>query len=81
MSSEPVQLVPRDASWDVERQKEIVEMLEAWLDRAKNGELAIVAVAAALPDGSISSSYSKGDHYWHLLGAVADLQHRLVAHE
>jgi hypothetical protein len=58
--------------------KETVEILEAYLVKAKSGVIEGVAIAAILPDGSSDTQSSSTDHFQRLIGAVAILQHRMI---
>lgn len=45
---------------DTEAQAAIVEVLEKWLERAKNGEITAIAIAAARSDGGQTTQYDSG---------------------
>jgi hypothetical protein len=58
---------------------DVVEKLEEALEKAKSGELSSVAIAIVYRDGCTGSSWSAPLSYSILIGAVARLQHRLIA--
>ncbi len=61
--------------------KTVVTLLEEALELVRRGEIASVAIAAMTPTLEASSCYSLGDSTSsELAGAVAILQHRLIAH-
>ncbi|WP_333790621.1 hypothetical protein [Sphingorhabdus sp.] len=56
-----------------------VEVLERMLERARNGEIATVAIAALTVDNSAVFTYSQQMSGIGLLGACTLLQHDLTA--
>jgi hypothetical protein len=56
---------------------EVVEILERWLQKAKNGQLTSVAIVGLEPDGSACHERSGTAQHIALIGAVARLLHRM----
>jgi hypothetical protein len=56
---------------------EIIKILEEWLDRAKSGELAAVAIAGARSDGGQTTEFNSGTNsHLTLNSAIATLAFR-----
>jgi len=55
----------------------VVARLEEMLADARAGKITAVAIAAVASDGASTQSWSEGDDFGEMLGAVARLQHRL----
>lgn len=79
--TETLSLITRAESWHNEVCEDVVKTLETMLERAKTGELQGVAIAATTIDGATVTTYSKMDRTGLLLGALARLQHRIIAAE
>lgn len=60
-------------------QKEIVEMAEKLLERAKKGDFEGLAIVASFPDGSCYTSYTRSMNFHALVSGLAILQHRMIA--
>ena len=56
---------------------DLIETLEAVLEKARAGELSSVAVAYVYRDGTIGRGWSTPPCYGTLVGAVSGLQHRM----
>lgn len=59
--------------------QEVVDLLETTLAQARAGEISSVAVAVVYRSGNTSDGWSKMLSHSTLIGAVARLQHRLIA--
>ena len=46
--------------------------------RDRDGEMAAIALVVVHPDGSIGHAYVSEDHFFPLLGALRDLEHRML---
>lgn len=57
--------------------REVVSILEDYLEMAKQGEITSVAIAAVLSDGAVMHQASTTDQQPILLGAVTRLLHRM----
>ena len=59
----------------------LLQAVEKWVqDRRSDGSrLAGIAIVSVQADGTISTFYDGGDKHFALLGAVAELQHRMVS--
>lgn len=62
----------------IEPREEVIEMLEALLSRAKEGQVVALAYACLHPDGTMGTAYNKGLHGVHLVAATAILSHRIT---
>lgn len=58
--------------------KEIVGILEEWLDHARRGDFLCVGLVAVCRDHSILSRASAGDGLASLLGGLSILQYRML---
>lgn len=58
--------------------RETVELLEDLVCRAKNGEVAEIAIACIMPDGTPASLYAAGPKSLALLGAIELLKRELA---
>jgi hypothetical protein len=76
MKSKMLKLVTRPEKISAEA----VDMLEHYLQRAKNGEITAVAIVAIEPNGSATHQATSSDHWVALLGAVTRLLHRMQLH-
>lgn len=56
---------------------EVVDLLERYLQLAKQGDIVMVAVAAVEPGGAAVHEASASDQHMLLLGAVTRLLHRM----
>lgn len=57
----------------------VSDIVEKWLkDRQEGPPLAAVAIVAVHADGSIGTMYDCGDKYFSLVGAMIELQHRMM---
>lgn len=74
---EPLRLITQPESWAKEAQPNIIEVLEDWLRRAKDGELVGVALAGECIDGMTITCITPTKHRGMLLGAVSQVQYRL----
>lgn len=59
-----------------EPDKDVVELLERWLDRARRGEIVAVAVAGVAPNRDITTEWHGGAGANSMLAAMAYLQFR-----
>ena len=60
-------------------QADVIETLERFLERARDGEITAVAIAALTPDSNSIHAYSQQMNGLPLLGACNLLQHDLAA--
>lgn len=58
---------------------EVVKMLRELLAQAEAGDIEGLAYAAQLPNGSCLTESSTTDQFQRLIGAVAILQHDMIA--
>lgn len=61
-------------------QQDLIEMLERYLDAAKQGQITCVAMAAITPDRSAIYTFSEPDDALALMGAVRLLDRMLATH-
>ena len=58
----------------------VIEMLERFIERAKRGEIAAVALVIVTPAGGTTHAWEIGDSTWPpIVGAVSMLHHAMVA--
>lgn len=72
--SNPIQLVTRPNLLN----QEVIEVLEHWLEMAKNGEILSVAIAAIREDLASHTQWSSCDNMQLLIGAAAILEYKLI---
>lgn len=61
--------------------QEIVETLEKWLERAKQGDLRGVGIFGVRADGSVTTEFFKGEREncnHHMVSGASMLHHRVV---
>lgn len=61
--------------------EEVVEMLEEWLQRARDGKVQVVGLAGVKPDGTIATEWrglSNGGLH-ELNSAISIMQYRILA--
>lgn len=61
-------------------QKDVIEVLETWLEKAETGELQSVAITGSLPDTSVLLDYATGTGPTRqaLVSGCAELQQRIL---
>lgn len=76
--SKIVSLKPNDTDgkFEVEVNTDTVKCLEEWLEKAKEGKLDGIAIAGAIRNGEIMTSFTKTNNYHQITAALAILQHR-----
>lgn len=58
----------------------VIEMMEEWLQRAKDGKIVAISVAAVTPDRVVQTQWTgAGLHLHELVSATTMLQHRMLA--
>ncbi len=59
----------------------LLEMVEKWVKDRRDGvggTLAAFAIVSVNADGGIGTMYHQGEHFWELLGATRELEHRML---
>lgn len=74
--TEVLRVKTQEESWRETVDMEIVEMLEAQLERAKTGEFDGYAIIATHKDGSCSHRWSRGASFTRMLGAIQRLSYK-----
>jgi hypothetical protein len=64
--------------WDKGVQEDTVEMLEDWLQRAREGQFDGVAICGVLKSGEVETNVAQHNQHPALIGAVTVLQTRLL---
>jgi hypothetical protein len=62
-----------------EARQNVVEKLEAWLERARRGELVGIGLAGVQFDGSTLTEFSATDYFHPLHSAVHVLAYRMMS--
>jgi hypothetical protein len=81
MASEALRLITTEDEWRANVSKEAVELLETALAEAKAGKTRGVALACVNADMSVSTGYSHCSNVFAVIGALARLQHTILAGE
>lgn len=76
--SEPIKLVTQPDSLKAAVNADIVARLEGWLERAKAGELAGLAMMATLHDGGTTTNFSLNIDRMQFAGLLATVQYRML---
>lgn len=71
-----VSLKPSKVTFAEEINLDTVECLETWLEKAKAGKLDGIAIAGALRNGEIMTSFTKTNNFHQITAALAIIQHR-----
>lgn len=75
----PIRVVTRDEEWLKAVDQSVVEAIEEVLEMAHKGQIDGVAFAATLKSGDTFINWSRRNQTQLLSGALAILQHRLIA--
>lgn len=59
-------------------QKDVIELAEDLLARAKAGEIVELAATMVLPDGAVGTAWAGGGDYHRMLGGIETLRFRMM---
>jgi len=58
--------------------QEAIEVLERWLEAARNGEIIGVVIAGEMSDGGVRTEYTQTDNWPVMIGSLTILQSRML---
>lgn len=64
----------------VEVNQEAIELLEKWLEYARNGEIIGVVLAGEVNNGGVRTEYTETENLPIMIGTLAILQSRMLYH-
>jgi hypothetical protein len=74
-----VDLNAPNTQWEAKRKADMLETIEMWAEAVRADKYDAIALCGVLKDGSIDTNVPVHNQHGVLVGAVATLQHVLIA--